>query len=673
MSKNSLSFKIDLCLIVMFLVSMLSSVTAFVTFERAKINTGKMADVYMPLAEQVVAIQNAIMKMRINGKEYLIHGTQNVYDNVLENYNAAYQISGKMSSIIDSQNDTSLNELKKEVSSIETLLKSYIELMKKNRDVLNELDKVLEIADQIGTEFTNNIMDFEKTINGWLTDMVLNSGNKNQDQSMLKIWFKLLGYVQTILLENEKADANVALMITSRESTYIKQVETHSDNILAALNNMQNITVREQMKANIRNMQKLIPECAKSTDSIAKLLVQLNKQEKEGGNLGIEIEKSLEKISENTIIESINKAGYIFGMISKSNILTIICLVLLIIAAVAIAIYININVLGKLKNFVKVVGEFTSGEGDLTRRIPETSKDELGMLAQNFNRFVENVHRIIINVKESAGEVASGNNQLAATMEELASTFNSQSEQVSSVAQNMNTLSDSSKLMVANLAGNITKMRDANESVKEGSNQLHKVLGNMDDIKNKTEKLNNTIYNLAESSGKIGDILGVINDIADQTNLLALNAAIEAARAGDAGRGFAVVADEVRKLAERTQRSTSEISAIITSLQKESSMASGEMKDAETSVNSGLDSIRKTDASFVEVVSSVQDIDNTTHDVNSNMNDQFTMIHTVSDNTNAIAAGIEESMHAVSEVAATVNHLQKMAESLKLLVSKFKV
>ncbi|MDR0453749.1 MAG: hypothetical protein LBH05_02930, partial [Deferribacteraceae bacterium] len=68
-----------------------------------------------------------------------------------------------------------------------------------------------------------------------------------------------------------------------------------------------------------------------------------------------------------------------------------------------------------------------------------------------------------------------------------------------------------------------------------------------------------------------------------------------------------------------------------------------------------------------------QEIDATTRDVNNNMSDQFTMIQSVSDNTNSIAAGIEESMHAVSEVASTVSHIQKRAEALKHMVSKFKV
>jgi methyl-accepting chemotaxis protein len=443
--------------------------------------------------------------------------------------------------------------------------------------------------------------------------------------------------------------------------------------ILAELDSIANMAVLQETKKMVTDVSALVNSGTSDIGNIDKLITDFRKAYLEMDDLGRDATNQFTAVLETNSNRTANNATSLQKMASTLTIFITFCVIILIALGIGIALYINRSVSKKLVNFVHVVAEFTQGDGDLTRRIPITSSDEIGQLGENFNKFVESVHKIITEVKDSAEDVASGNNELAATMEELSTTFNSQSEQVSSVAQNMTTINDASKNMVLNLASNITKMEEANTAVKEGSSQLHNAHGNMDDIKSKTEKLSVTIGSLAESSGKIGDILGVINDIADQTNLLALNAAIEAARAGDAGRGFAVVADEVRKLAERTQRSTSEISAIITSLQKESSTASVDMDGANSSVDSGLGSIRKTDELFNVVVTSVREIDSATQDVNNTMNDQFTMVQTVSDNTNAIAAGIEESMHAVNEVVSTVTHLQQRAETLKKIVSQFKV
>ena len=75
---------------------------------------------------------------------------------------------------------------------------------------------------------------------------------------------------------------------------------------------------------------------------------------------------------------------------------------------------------------------------------------------------------------------------------------------------------------------------------------------------------------------------------ADQTNLLALNAAIEAARAGESGRGFAVVADEVRKLAERTTRSTAEITRMVGAIKAENRAVTANMNASLAQVAEGV-------------------------------------------------------------------------------------
>ncbi len=93
---------------------------------------------------------------------------------------------------------------------------------------------------------------------------------------------------------------------------------------------------------------------------------------------------------------------------------------------------------------------------------------------------------------------------------------------------------------------------------------------------------------LGNSLRQVASMATLISGVADQTKLLALNATIEAARAGEAGRGFSVVAGEVKTLAMTTARSTDQITATISALERDALAMAAVMEQMTTQIG-GLD------------------------------------------------------------------------------------
>jgi methyl-accepting chemotaxis protein len=311
--------------------------------------------------------------------------------------------------------------------------------------------------------------------------------------------------------------------------------------------------------------------------------------------------------------------------------------------------------------------------GDLTARIETMRADETGQLLGAMQNMVESLQRIIGEVKAAATNMASASHELNANSElmskgageqagralQVASASEEMSQTILDVAKNTSSIEISST-ETAKLARNGEKVVDSS---------VHKVKA----ISETIEASAQLIRSLGDRSNQIGHIIGVINDIADQTNLLALNAAIEAARAGEAGRGFAVVADEVKKLAVRTSNSTSEISSMITSMQKEVHEVVSSMETITREVTAGVELSTQAGDVLRNIVGSVDQLHVMVQQIASASEEMASTSEQISKDIETIATVSKETSGNSEGITRASLELAELSVSLEKAVAGFNV
>ena len=326
-----------------------------------------------------------------------------------------------------------------------------------------------------------------------------------------------------------------------------------------------------------------------------------------------------------------------------------------------------------VRSLIERLRDMAEGEGDLTQRMDDERRDEMGEVGQWFNKFVQNVETMIVDLGGVADNVATAATQIAASSEQMAAGMDSQTSQIDEISRSIEEMS-ASVVEVARMSSDASgAAEDAGRVAEDGGQVVRDTIDGMQGIDQAVTASSESVQELGQLGERIGEVISVINDIADQTNLLALNAAIEAARAGEHGRGFAVVADEVRKLADRTTKATEEIGGSITAIQTGTTEAVKSMQGGTEQVKVGVQRATVAGENLEKIVTSAREVSSMVQSIAAAAEEQSASSEQVSRSAEQIASVARESGQGATQAASAANDLSQKAEQMRSMVGRFKV
>ncbi|MGI2206011.1 methyl-accepting chemotaxis protein [Shewanella oncorhynchi] len=442
----------------------------------------------------------------------------------------------------------------------------------------------------------------------------------------------------------------LATELTSEESRLVKQAEVlfspanqQIDTLVSRLRGL-NGDVSSQLSANILPLYQVIDPISNQISELIALQIRVAGEEKDRVNA----------IYQSSII--------IFVALA--------CAAMII--SIVIGLWVNRSVMNPINDILSKL-KLIHQDSDLTVKFTTFNHDELGQISTSLTQVIEHLRGILHSIAEAANTVNSSANELSSFTQATNKRMQQQQAETEQTATAMNEMTATVAEVAQSASAAADSAKDADTYAANGNNIVMQSINSMSQLSDQIQKTAQVIGFLSNESQNIGRVLDVIKSIAEQTNLLALNAAIEAARAGEQGRGFAVVADEVRTLAQRTQKSTQEIEAMIATLQQGVKEAVNAMEIGINQVDDANDKANQAGQALKEIVSSVDSITELNTHIATAAEEQSSVAESINRSIIAISDIAEHSTASAAELSESVVNLTKLANSMRNQVSAFKL
>ena len=423
---------------------------------------------------------------------------------------------------------------------------------------------------------------------------------------------------------------------------------------------------RWQTNVNLKNRIRDLAKAGQGTEAVA----LLNKEETPSWR---DIKDILLKRAEGQAAAVLEAKQTVAKMAGNGKTISILAFALAVVLAFVLM-TLTVNRLRQpLLRLEQSIRQLESGDGDLTRRLPIETDNEIGRTAASFNQFLDHLQTTIRNVQQEADAVARESSRLVTAIESLTAVSNTQANAANDITQ-----------AVGHLVSDIDAVSSSTQEVQETADlSLHHAddgSKGLADLGQQMARVEEAIHGIAQaaqqfsaSSNSISGLTGQVKDIANQTNLLALNAAIEAARAGEHGRGFAVVADEVRSLAEKSSTAAAEIDRITQGICNQSTDLAAAVQASSQVFQDGKTSLDTVVNLLHACATAVEQEHDGVETINSALHSQKKEGHNISSSLTTITNSAEQTRNAAETTNLSAQALQESASRLRTSVGHFRV
>lgn len=311
-------------------------------------------------------------------------------------------------------------------------------------------------------------------------------------------------------------------------------------------------------------------------------------------------------------------------------------------------------------------------DGNLALRA-RVAENMTGSIADSLNLTVARLNRTMADVKEASQTVRQGSEQMTTDAAVILEAVRDQSGKIKEASSSVNSISDSVQAIAFAAEQSSDVARQQQEATQQGRDAVIAVISSMDSIREQIQDTSKRIKRLGESAQEIDEIIELISDTTEQTNVLAMNASIQAAAAGEAGRGFRAVATEVQRLAERSDQSLKRIVALIRSMQADTQNAVSAMERSTQEVVAGAQTTSNAGEALNRIEEVSSELNNLISAITEATQQQTEEAKNITDRMSEILQISTNTARGVEQTTSGMKTISTLAEQLDDAMGQFKL